>query len=233
MASTSTATSGSGNGQQNLTVGGSKLSQQQQQQQQQQAPLVAQGDWTKNLVHLAKTAELKKHALSLQLATAHALSAHATLDQKLQAIQDIKEQKNKLESERERLLKCLREADMMEAQINSECTELRSRIQQITDGEYAIAKRDVDALRGELGQPPLPSLQATLEEKSAQYLAERRMSSELGQKRPADEMLLGGGGDIQPTPGKRPRGRPRGSKNRSAAIRVGTTPAPGAPGDAK
>lgn len=25
----------------------------------QQAPLVAQGDWTKNLVHLAKTAELK------------------------------------------------------------------------------------------------------------------------------------------------------------------------------
>ena len=50
------------------------------------------------------------------------------------------------------------------------CTELRSRIQQITDGEYAIAKRDVDALRGELGQPPLPSLQATLEEKSAQYV---------------------------------------------------------------
>jgi hypothetical protein len=27
----------------------------------------------------------------------------------------------------------------------------------------------VDALRAELGQPPLPSLQATLEEKSQQY----------------------------------------------------------------
>jgi len=34
-------------------------------------PLVATGDWTKNLVHLAKTAELKKHALTLQLHTAH------------------------------------------------------------------------------------------------------------------------------------------------------------------
>lgn len=51
------------------------------------------------------------------------------------------------------------------------CAELRGRIQQITDGEYANAKRDVDALRAELGQPPLPSLQATLEEKSQQYAA--------------------------------------------------------------
>lgn len=32
-----------------------------------------------------------------------------------------------------------------------------------------MAKRDVDALRVELGQPPLPGLQATLEEKSQQY----------------------------------------------------------------
>jgi hypothetical protein len=77
---------------------------------------------------------------------------------------------------------------MMEAQLNNEyvptprdqysvpsdlrlirCSELRARIQQITDGEYASAKRDVDGLRAELGQPPLPSLQATLEEKSQQY----------------------------------------------------------------
>lgn len=50
------------------------------------------------------------------------------------------------------------------------CAELRARIQQITDGEYATAKRDVDALRAELGQPPLPSLQTTLEEKSQQYV---------------------------------------------------------------
>jgi hypothetical protein len=58
-------------------------------------PRVATGDWTRDLVHLAKTAELKKHALSLQLQTAHILSAHATLDQKSKAIQDVKEQQNK------------------------------------------------------------------------------------------------------------------------------------------
>jgi hypothetical protein len=50
------------------------------------------------------------------------------------------------------------------------CADLRARIQQITDGDYATAKRDVDALRAELGQPPLPGLQATLEEKSQQYV---------------------------------------------------------------
>jgi hypothetical protein len=90
------------------------------------APLVATGDWTKDLVHLAKTAELKcvfiidvshcgwyhqsyrsldchptssaylrKHALTLQLHTAHILSAHASLEQKGKVIQDLREQKNK------------------------------------------------------------------------------------------------------------------------------------------
>ena len=120
------------------------------------APILATGDWTKNLVHLAKTAELKcvslfsllsvrpyvwfalcphstpsaflaalprrsprlatslgpprcrltcpggdhvaarrKHALTLQLHTAHILSAHAALEQKSKAIQDLKEQMNK------------------------------------------------------------------------------------------------------------------------------------------
>lgn len=85
-------------------------------------PIVAQGhDWTKNLIQLAKTAELKyvvmpvrpdriislisallsyfarsrKHALTLQLHTAHILAAHASLDQKNKALQDIKEQKNR------------------------------------------------------------------------------------------------------------------------------------------
>lgn len=86
-------------------------------------PLVAKGDWTKDLVHLAKTAELKcvpefflitlpspshilaftilflclfrKHALTLQLHTAHILSAHASLEQKGKAIQDLREQKHK------------------------------------------------------------------------------------------------------------------------------------------
>ncbi|KAI0273511.1 hypothetical protein BC834DRAFT_854140 [Gloeopeniophorella convolvens] len=189
-------------------------------------PIVAQGDWTKNLVQLAKTAELKKYALTLQLQTAHILSAHATLEQKQRSIQDLKEQKNKLDSERARLLNCLREVnedrdktDMMEAQLSNECTELRTRIQQITDGEYASAKRDVDALRAELGQGPLPSLQATLEEKSQQYLQERRLNAEQNSKRAADEILFDG---AQAASAKRPRGRPKGSKNRGGKTAGGS-----------
>ncbi|EIM89737.1 uncharacterized protein STEHIDRAFT_118856 [Stereum hirsutum FP-91666 SS1] len=202
-----------------------------------QPTLIAQGDWTKNLVHLAKTAELKKHALTLQLHTAHILSAHATLDQRQQAIQDLKEQKNKLESERERLLKCLREvnedrdkADMEEARIQSECTDLRNRIRTIEDGDYALAKRDVDALRSELDEPPLPSLQQVLEEKSQQYLNERRLSAEQNNKRAADVMSGGGdgsgSGSAQP-PGKRPRGRPKGSKTRGGKAQTGGAGASG------
>ena len=45
---------------------------------------------------------------------------------------------------------------------------LRLQINALTEGEYAVAKRDVDRLRVELGQQPLPSLQSTLDEKSAQ-----------------------------------------------------------------
>ncbi|KAI0005918.1 hypothetical protein BJV74DRAFT_800803 [Russula compacta] len=195
-----------------------------------QQPLIAQGDWTKNLVQLAKTAELKKYALTLQLQTAHILSAHATLDQKMRSMQDLKEQKNKLDSERARLLNCLREVnedrdktDMMEAQLNNECAELRARIQQITDGEYATAKRDVDALRAEIGQPPLPGLQTTLEEKSQQYLQERRLGADQNSKRAADEILVDGARG----PGaKRPRGRPKGSKNRGGKAPSGGGQAP-------
>ncbi|KZP05412.1 hypothetical protein FIBSPDRAFT_877560 [Athelia psychrophila] len=195
-------------------------------------PLVATGDWTKDLVHLAKTAELKKHALTLQLHTAHILSAHASLDSKSKAIQDVKEQKNKLESERTRLLNCLREinedrdkADLHEASLARECTDLRSKITVITDGDYAVAKQDVDRLRQELGQPPLPSLQSTIDEKAAQYLNQRRLDGNAQadeghgsgqtpqqiQKRSATEAPVDG----QPTPGKRPRGRPKGSKNKT------------------
>lgn len=50
------------------------------------------------------------------------------------------------------------------------CTALKQKIQTITDGEYSTAKREVDALRAELGQPPVPSLQQTLEEKSSAYV---------------------------------------------------------------
>ncbi|TBU46884.1 hypothetical protein BD309DRAFT_953136 [Dichomitus squalens] len=198
-------------------------------------PILATGDWTKNLVHLAKTAELKKHALTLQLHTAHILSAHAALEQKNKAIQDLKEQKNKLESERSRLLNCLREvnedrdkADLAEASLSKEVNDLQSKIRNITEGEYAVAKQDVDRLRQELGQPPLPSLQTTLEEKSAEYLKALRLQAEAannatGTKRPGDELATDG------QPVKRPRGRPKGSKNSKPKAKPGAAPAPAAP----
>lgn len=48
------------------------------------------------------------------------------------------------------------------------CAELRQQITALQDGEYAAAKSEVDRLRQELGQPPLPPLQATLDEKTSQ-----------------------------------------------------------------
>lgn len=44
------------------------------------------------------------------------------------------------------------------------------KIAALTEGEYAVSKQEVDRLRQELGQPPLPSLQSTLDEKSSQYV---------------------------------------------------------------
>ncbi|KAJ3523412.1 hypothetical protein NMY22_g11450 [Coprinellus aureogranulatus] len=165
----------------------------------------------------------RKHALVLQLHTAHIVSAHASLEQKLKAIQDIKEQRNKLESERARLLKCLQEinmdrdqADLAEATLDRECSDLRAKISQLSEGEYAIAKNDVDRLRQDLGQAPLPSLQQTLEERTAAYLEERRLQGNQGEetssgrnKRPSD----GTSGD---SAAKRPRGRPKGSRTKKA-----------------
>lgn len=54
------------------------------------------------------------------------------------------------------------------------CSELEQKIQAITDSDYSVAKREVDALRAELGQPPVPSLQQTLEEKSSACVLFRR-----------------------------------------------------------
>lgn len=174
--------------------------------------------------------------MTLQLHTAHILSAHAALEQKNKAIQDLKEQKNKLDSERARLLNCLREvnedrdkADIAEATLNKEVTDLQTKIRTITEGEYTVAKQDVDRLRQELGQPALPSLQTTLEEKSAEYLkalrlqAEAAASSATGTKRPGEEL----GADGQPV--KRPRGRPKGSKNSKTKTKSGAAPAPTSP----
>ncbi|KAN0077021.1 hypothetical protein V8E55_010876 [Tylopilus felleus] len=177
-------------------------------------PLVATGDWAHELVQLAKTAELKKHSLTLQLHTAHIVSAHASLEQKDKAIQDLKEQKNKLDSERTRLLNALAEvnsdrdkADLLEGSISRECAELRQQIAVLQEGEYAAAKTEVDRLRQELGQPPLPLLQATLDEKTSLYLRDRRVN---GEKRSAGDVSQ----EAPTGTTKRPRGRPKGSKNR-------------------
>lgn len=50
------------------------------------------------------------------------------------------------------------------------CRDTRTKIAQLTETDYAVAKADVDRLRKELGQPPLPSLQHTLEEKTSQFV---------------------------------------------------------------
>lgn len=46
------------------------------------------------------------------------------------------------------------------------CEEIRLEIQQLTDGEYAVAKREVDKLRRELGMEESKTLQSQLEEKA-------------------------------------------------------------------
>ena len=48
--------------------------------------------------HADRSRSIRKHALTLQLHTAHILSAHASLEQKSKTIQDIREQKNKCAS---------------------------------------------------------------------------------------------------------------------------------------
>ncbi|KAJ6501868.1 hypothetical protein C8R45DRAFT_974602 [Mycena sanguinolenta] len=216
--------------------------------QQPPATIVAKGNWTKDLVQLALTAELKKHALTLQLHTAHILSAHASLEQKNRAVQDIREQRNKLESERQRLIECLaqvnedrNQADLLEATLERERVQLRTKIAQLSDGEYKAAKADVDRLRADLGQPPLPTLQETLDGKGAGYLTERRTAgapsagpsiTPQGQAAAAEKKRkrAGNGTNGSDTNGvgehtgaedggqvKRSRGRPRGSRNRGGA----------------
>ncbi|KAG9127589.1 hypothetical protein FRC07_011907 [Ceratobasidium sp. 392] len=141
-----------------------------------QSPVIAQpgSDWAKDLIRLARNAELKKHSLTLQLHTAHILSAHSSLEQRNTRLESVRAEKNWLESERARLLDCLRQVnedrekvDLSESAILKEINEFKSQIKITTEGEYGAAKKEVDIIRAELGMPPLPSLQTTLEEKSA------------------------------------------------------------------
>ncbi|KAF7332542.1 hypothetical protein MKEN_00136800 [Mycena kentingensis (nom. inval.)] len=183
-----------------------------------QQPIVAKGDWTKDLVQLAKTAELKQHALTLQLHTAHILSAHAALEQKTRTLAEVREQKNRLETERKQLIEALSrindqrtEAEVVELSLEREQTQLREKITSLSEREYAEAKAQVDVLRRDLGQPPLPSLQETL----AGRVAHAGSTEETEQKKrkrastATTPTLPDASGQVQVQETKRPRGRPR------------------------
>lgn len=137
------------------------------------------------------------------------------------------------------------------------CADLRLKIQSITEGEYAIAKRDVDQLRAELGQSPLPNLQETLEERKRELVisfprslvlivffrfmhqqianinqtapkpnANKRPHSSINGTAPMGPTAVTEGTTTTvepeaappPQPGKRPRGRPKGSKTKKKNI---------------
>ncbi|CAE6455592.1 unnamed protein product [Rhizoctonia solani] len=141
-----------------------------------QSPVIAQpgSDWAKDLIKQARNSELKKHSLTLQLHTAQILSAHSSLEQRNKKLEDVKAQKDWLESERARLLDDLRKVneerekiDLSESALQRDVNEFKNKIKSITEGEYGAAKREVDTIRKELGMPPLPSLQVTLDEKGA------------------------------------------------------------------
>jgi len=141
-------------------------------------------------MRLAKTAELKKHSLTLQMHTAHVLSAHEALHVRNSTIEDIKAQKNWLESERTNLMNQLHQvnedrqkADALEARMQNERVEFQNKIRGITEGEYASLKQQVDALRAELGMTPVRSLQSLLDEKSAAYLQKRRLERQPQQQK--------------------------------------------------
>ncbi|KAJ1308622.1 hypothetical protein OPQ81_004320 [Rhizoctonia solani] len=141
-----------------------------------QSPVIAQpgSDWAKDLIKQARNSELKKHSLTLQLHTAQILSAHSSLEQRNKKLEDVRAQKDWLESERARLLDELRKVneerekiDLSESSLQREVNDLKNKIKTITDGEYGIVKKEVEIIRKELGMTPLPSLQVTLEEKGA------------------------------------------------------------------
>ncbi|KZT53488.1 hypothetical protein CALCODRAFT_528915 [Calocera cornea HHB12733] len=175
-----------------------------------QGPIVAAPgtDWSQQLIKLAKTAELKKHTLALQIHTADIVNAQASLEEKQKALQDVRSEKNWLESERERLLEALKEVnldrervDLAEANLTREYVHPHANtITSVTDGAYAQSRSTVDVLRQELELPPLPSLQDTLNEKAAIILEEKRRAAQ----------------PQQPASQQRKRGRP--PKRQSDAV---------------
>ncbi|KAG8928672.1 hypothetical protein FRC02_006617 [Tulasnella sp. 418] len=224
--------------------------------QQSRAQIVAdpKEDWTKSLVKMAKTAELKKHALTLQLHTTHILSQHSNLHKKEKVLEDLKGQRQHLEQERAQLLDRLRgvneereKVDLNESKVHKECEEIRRQIQHMTDTEYASAKHEVDALRQELGLEAVKSLQAQIEEKSATYRRQnkqpvaqpqtstpetpevmspsrnqpaapspsrKRGPEQSSQSAPTSTPITSSDHTVDGPPIKRPRGRPKGSKNK-------------------
>ncbi|KAF7793299.1 hypothetical protein EIP86_004411 [Pleurotus ostreatoroseus] len=114
---------------------------------------------------------------------------------------------------------------MLEQKLNEEITSLHDKVKTLSDGDYATAKADVDRLRKELGQEPLPSIQTLLEEKTSTYLKELRLHIEA--QKPAGKR---GAEDAEnPNSGKRPRGRPKGSRNSNKKKAEGKDGAEGTP----
>jgi len=84
----------------------------------------------------------------------------------------------------------------------------------------------VDQLRQELGQSPVPNLQETLEERKREYLAQQlanppqqQQQQPKNQKRSHSVIATTGpgGNEVEAQVGKRPRGRPKGSKTKKKA----------------
>lgn len=106
--------------------------------------------------------------------------------------------------------------------VETRMATLRSKISTLTaaNSPYALAKRDVDALRVELGQNVLPTVQSMIEEKGAGYLRGRLEANSANSaggstvKRERERTQeSAASGEV---PVKRPRGRPKGSRNKKA-----------------
>ncbi|KAG9003431.1 hypothetical protein FRB95_010933 [Tulasnella sp. JGI-2019a] len=192
-------------------------------------------DWTESLVKLAKSAELKKHALTLQMHTSRIVAYNLTLQKKERSMGAVRKQKESLEAQHTQLLNKLRvidenreKAELEEAKALRECEEMRTLIKEMTEGEYTAAKTAVDRLRQELDMDPAPSLERKLEEKRGRHSTAAPMltpvqarttvsDARVPTKRTSSDRLATSTESLpvrDVPPAKRPRGRPKGSKNK-------------------